>query len=152
MNHPGAVGQDQTSSVRRPARLGQGWSQIAAAVAEAMPVDEIDRIWLFPPLRSEGREWGTAVIARAVGTDRRTVYTATYLVVVRGRRRGQARVTLEEVGSSPPEVVDDVVAGVRERAGEMELPVEIVAAEWFGPGADAAVADPPDGPDPAADG
>jgi hypothetical protein len=101
-------------------------------VAEAFPPTEVERIWLFPPVRQEDREWGTAVIGRRGERDRLRVYTARYMVMVRGRERGQGRVAVEEIGESPAPVVDDVVRGVQERAGEADPPVEIATTMWFG--------------------
>lgn len=96
-----------------------------------MPSAEIARIWLFAPIRREEREWGTAVVARRGDGDRVRVYTASYTLIMRGRERGQSQVTLQEVGESPAAVVDDVVRGVQERAGEADPPVEIGAGVWF---------------------
>lgn len=101
-------------------------------MAEAIPPAEIARIWLFPPVRREGREWGTAVVARQGEGGRARVYTAGYALVTRGRERGQAKVVLEEVGEGPAHVVDQVVRGVQERAGEAEPPVEISGTVWYG--------------------
>jgi hypothetical protein len=96
-----------------------------------MPANAIDRVWLFAPIRREEREWGTAVVARRTDDDRRRLYTASYLLVVRGRERGQGRVTVEEVGESPPAVVHEVIAGVQERTGDAHPPVEVPPDRWF---------------------
>ncbi len=112
--------------------LGLGWTRVATAVAGAMPAAEIARIWLFAPVRREEREWGTAVVARRATGERVRVYTASYTLLIRGRERGQGHVSVLEVGESPAGVVDEVVRGVQERAGEAEPPVEIAASLWFG--------------------
>lgn len=112
--------------------LGLGWTRVAHAVAEALPRAEIARIWLFAPVRQEEREWGTAVIARRAEGNRLRVYTASYVLVIRGRERGQGRVSLVEVGESPSAVIEQVIRGVQERAGESAPPVEIEAGVWFG--------------------
>ena len=91
--------------------LGLGWDQVALALAAEVPVAEIDRIWLFAPLRQEGREWGTAVVLRRLDGERRRVYTATYMIATRSRERGRAKINIDEVGDSPTIVVEDVVAG-----------------------------------------
>jgi hypothetical protein len=110
---------------------GYGWRRVATAVAASVPIGEIERIWLFPPVRQEAREWGTAVVARRVGPGRLRVYTGSYGLVVRGRERGQGQVTVEEVGETPDAVLADVIRGVQERAGEAQYPDEIVPAAWF---------------------
>jgi hypothetical protein len=112
--------------------LGLGWTRVATAVAGAMPTADIDRIWLFAPVRREDHEWGTAVVERRGGGDRVRLYTASYTLVIRGRERGQGRVAVLEVGEGPASVVNDVVRGVQERAGEAEPPVEIATSLWFG--------------------
>ena len=65
-----------------------GWTRLAHAVAEQVPPADVDGVWLFSPLRHEGREWGTAVLSRVDG-DRRRIYTARYALVVRGKERGK---------------------------------------------------------------
>jgi hypothetical protein len=97
-----------------------------------MPAGEIERIWLFASVRREEREWGTAVVARRGERKRLRVYTASYQLVIRGGERGQGRVTLLEVGESRAAVVDHVIRGVQQRAGEAEPPVEIGPSLWFG--------------------
>ena len=72
-----------------------GWSRLALAVAEQVPPAEVDGVWLFSPLRHEGREWGTAVLSRVDG-DRRRIYTARYVLAVRGKERGKFEATIQE--------------------------------------------------------
>lgn len=112
--------------------LGLGWTRVSAAVAERIPPAMVEGIWLFAPVRREEREWGTAVVASRAEDGRRRVITASYILVVRGRDRGQGKVVVEEVGVSPLEVLHDVLAGVQERAGEPDPPVEIAPELWFG--------------------
>ncbi len=115
----------------RAAGLGIGWTKLASAVAEVLPVAQVERIWLFPPVRHEEREWGTAVIAVRVDENRLQVHTGTYILIIRGQEKGQAHVSVEEVGAGPDRVLPDVIRGVRERAGEAEPPVEIAPELWF---------------------
>jgi hypothetical protein len=111
--------------------LGLGWRKVADAVARAIPIGEVERVWLFPPVRRDEREWGTAVLARRVREDRVRIYTASYRMVVRGRDRGQAQINLDDVGETPDAVLAEVIRGVQERASEAEPPVEIAAAVWW---------------------
>jgi hypothetical protein len=113
------------------AGLPLGWRRVADEVARAMPAAEIERVWLFPPVRAEDREWGTAVIARRVSAGRLRVYTGSYHLVVRGRERGQGHVGVEDVGETPDDVLADVIGGVQQRAGEAEPPLEIAPESWF---------------------
>lgn len=112
--------------------LGLGWTRVAAALAQRVPSAAIERIWLFAPVRREEREWGTAVAACRGSGNRWQVLTASYILVVRGRERGQGRVTVEEVGESSVEVLHEVLAGVQERAAEPDPPVEIAPELWYG--------------------
>ena len=111
--------------------LGLGWTKVAYAFRQYVRPEDIARIWIFPPLRHDGREWGTAVVAKHATTERFTVLTAKYMLSTRGRQRGQAKVELEEVGEGPVHVVLDVVSGVQERTGDGEPPVEIPPELWF---------------------
>jgi hypothetical protein len=104
---------------------------VADAVAQAVPVAEVERIWLFPPVRRDDREWGTAVVARRVRDDRVRIYTASYRMVVRGRERGQTQISVDDVGETPDDVLADVIRGVQERASEDEPPVEIATVVWW---------------------
>jgi hypothetical protein len=108
-----------------------GWLRVARELAEVVPPPEIDRIWLFPPVRMDEREWGTAVVSRRGEGDRRRIYTASYILVARGRDRGQGRVVVEEVGDGPESVVREIIAGVQARAGETEPPFAIAPEEWY---------------------
>lgn len=116
--------------IRSPAS-GLGWERVARELAGVVPPGELDRIWLFPPVRTEDREWGTAVVSRRGEADRRRLYTASYLLVVRGRDRGQGRVVVEEVGDGPEWIVHEIIAGVQARAGESEPPFAIAPEEWY---------------------
>jgi hypothetical protein len=105
---------------------------VAEAVAAQVQPEEIEGIWLFAPVRREEREWGVAVISCSTDDMRRRIYTASYMMIVRGREKGHGKVSVEEVGESPATVLEDVIRGVQNRAGESEPPVEISPSLWFG--------------------
>ena len=111
--------------------LGLGWTRVADAVRGVLSEGEVNRIWVFPPLRHDGREWGTAVVAKAVEGERFVVFTAKYLLITRGRQTGGGKVEVNEVGEGPEQVVHDVIRGVQDRAGEGDPPVEIGPQLWF---------------------
>ena len=110
---------------------GPGWAKVAAAVAAAMPTPEIATIYLFRPIKREGREWGTAVVTRKTSEGRLRVYTAKYMLIVRGKDRGQSKVELKEVGLSPAEVLAQVMQATADRSGEAEPPVEVAPGAWY---------------------
>lgn len=138
---PESRGRKQALGAPREPGLELGWLRTAQSLAEVVRSEEIDGIWLFPPVRREEREWGTAVVSRLSGEGRRRIYTASYMLVVRGRERGQGKVVVEEVGESPIAVVHEVLRGVQERAGEAEPPVEIPPKLWYQEQAGAPVTD-----------
>jgi hypothetical protein len=100
-----------------------------------MPPAEIETIYLFRPIKREGREWGTAVVTRKTaegqGGGRLRVYTAKYMLIVRGKDRGQAKVELAEVGLSPAEVLAQVMQATADRTGDAEPPVEMAPGAWY---------------------
>lgn len=110
---------------------GPGWAKVATAVAAEMPPAEIETIYLFRPIKREGREWGTAVVTRKTEQGRLRVYTVKYMLIVRGKDRGQAKVELTEVGLSPAEVLAQVMQGTADRTGDMEPPVEVGPSVWY---------------------
>ena len=122
---PGALGLGQ----------GPGWEKLAAAVALEIPPAEIETVYLFRPIKREGREWGTAVVTSRSATagegSRLRVHTAKYMLVVRGKERGQSKVVVEEVGLSPAEVLERVMQDTAERTGEAEPPVATGPGVWY---------------------
>ena len=104
---------------------------MATAVEAEMPPAEIETIYLFRPIKREGREWGTAVITRKTDEGRLRVYTAKYMLIVRGKDRGQAKIELKEVGLSPAEVLAQVMQAAADRTGDTEPPVEVAPGAWY---------------------
>ena len=105
----GAGADPGARSPLEPGRAGRGpgWAKLAEAVALRVPPSEIETIYLFRPWKREGREWGTAVVAcRATeGGGRLRVFTGRYMLIVRGKERGQSRVEVEETALSPADVI-----------------------------------------------
>ncbi len=112
---------------------GAGWAKLAAAVEAQVPPAEIDTIYVFQPIKRQGREWGTAVVTRkSAGPEGRLrVYTAKYMLVVRGKERGQSKIEVEEVALSPAEVLAKVMQATVDRGGDTEPPVELGPAVWY---------------------
>lgn len=137
------MGTDQPVVVRPRIEpgVGLGWTRVADAIRRDLPVELIDRIWVFATIRREEREWGTAVIALRADGDRRVVHTARYLLVTRGKKRGDGRVQLDVVAESPPDVVHDVIQRVQERTGDPDPPAEIDPVLWFGDSDDESAAE-----------
>jgi hypothetical protein len=119
--------------VNQPARspgIGLGWGRLAEEVARQLPRDEIDGVWAFPNIHREGREWGTAVVARVEG-GRRRIYTARYQLVLKGKERGQFQAAVEEVGTGPVETLAELLREVHKRTDDEHPPVPVALADWF---------------------
>ena len=116
-----------------PPGQGPGWAKLAAAVEAQVPPAEIETIYVFRPIKRQGREWGTAVVTRKSGSPdaRLRVYTAKYMLIVRGKDRGQTKIEVVEVALSPPEVLAQVMQATVDRGGDTEPPVELGPAVWY---------------------
>jgi len=118
------------------AGLGPGWTTLATAVAAQVPPAEIETIYTFRPIKRDGREWGTAVVTRLAsgtteGAGRLRVYTARYMLIVRGKERGRSKVEVEEVALSPAEVLAQVMQATADRTGDPEPPVATGRTVWY---------------------
>lgn len=110
-----------------------GWDRLAQLVAARVPVAEVDRIWCFPVMRQGPRDFGTAVIARTEGehAERRRIYTARYMLQVKGTERGRFEADVEEVGSGPVEQLPALLEEAHRRTDDEDPPAEVDVAEWF---------------------
>ena len=119
-----------------------GWGRLAGAVAEVLPPDEVDGVWIFSPLRHEGKEWGTAVLSRLDG-DRRRIYTARYVLAVKGKERGKFEASVQEVGSGPVAALTQLLRDAQKRIDDEQPPTPVPPESWF---PDAKAAGTADGP------
>jgi len=110
---------------------GAGWAKLAAAVEAQVPPAEIETIYVFHPIKREGKEWGTAVVTRKAADGRLRVYTARYMLVVRGKERGQSKIEVVEVALSPAEVLAQVMEAMVDRGGDTEPPTELGPSVWY---------------------
>lgn len=115
---------------REPAPGGSGWERLAQAVSEVLPPAEVDGVWIFSPLRREDREWGTAVLSRVDG-DRRRIYTARYVLAVKGKQRGKFESTIQEVGSGPLDALARVLQEAQRRIDDEHPPSSVAPEAWF---------------------
>jgi hypothetical protein len=115
--------------------VGPGWVRLAQAVAEQLPPGEVDGVWVFSPLRREGKEWGTAVLSRVDG-DRRRIYTARYVLAIRGKERGKFESSIQEVGSGPAAAVSQLVQEAHKRIDDEHPPLPVSPESWFAATAD----------------
>jgi hypothetical protein len=107
-----------------------GWDRLAQAVAQVVPPVEVDGVWVFSPLRRDSREWGTAVLSRVDG-ERRRIYTARYVLSVKGKERGKFESTIQEVGIGPLEVLTRVLQEAQRRIDDEHPPLSVPPESWF---------------------
>jgi hypothetical protein len=119
-----------TPGSREPAPSGGGWERLAQAVSEMLPPAEVDGVWIFAPLRRDDREWGTAVLSRVDG-DRRRIYTARYVLAVKGKQRGKFESTILEVGSGPVDALARVLQEAQRRIDDEQPPSSVAPESWF---------------------
>jgi hypothetical protein len=117
-------------TIRSAAAVRSGWELLAEAVAQVLPTSEVDDIWVFPPLRRDAREWGTAVLSRVDG-ERRRIYTARYVLAIKGKNRGRFESSVLEVGTGPREVLLRVLQEAQRRTGDDQPPVSVPPDQWF---------------------
>jgi len=128
------VGAGADPGLGRPLGAGEGpgWARLAAAVAAALPPGEVETIHVFRPWKRDGREWGTAVVTRRAESGAKLrVYTARYMLIVRGKERGRCKVEVREVALSPAEVLAQVMQATTDRTGDAEPPQLIDRAVWY---------------------
>jgi hypothetical protein len=109
---------------------GPQWDRLAGWLRDALPVEEVDGVWVFRTLRRDQREFGTAVLSRIDG-DRRRIYTARYVAIIKGKKRGGFEAQLEEVGSGPIEALQELLQLVPVRADDGEPPLPVEVLKWF---------------------
>jgi hypothetical protein len=119
-----------------------GWARLAGAVAEVVPPAEVDGVWVFSPLRHDGREWGTAVLSRLDG-DRRRIYTARYVLAIKGKERGKFQATVQEVGSGPVAALTRLLQDAQKRIDDDQPPTPVPPESWFPDAPAAGTADDP---------
>ena len=119
-----------TEPSRGSAWPGLGWERLAQAVAEVLPPAEVDGVWAFSPLRRETKEWGTAVLSRVDG-DRRRIYTARYVLAIKGKERGKFEASVQEVGSGPLDALTRLVQEAQRRIDDEHPPISVPPESWF---------------------
>jgi hypothetical protein len=119
---------------------GPGWARLAQAIAAVVPPADVDAVWVFSLLRRDGREWGTAVLTRVDG-DRRRIYTARYMLAIKGKERGKFDASVEEVGSGPVEALDRLLQEAHRRIDDEQPPLSVSPETWFASVSSAAPAD-----------
>ena len=122
-------------------------------IGTRLPADRVTEVHLFPAIRQGGVETGAAVVAVApvlerevvpnamaadephppapadVRTEKHTVYTATYRLVLKGPERGTWESAVNAEAEAPLQMVGTVVQGVQRRLGDEGEPERIRGAQ-----------------------
>lgn len=90
--------------------------RILQVVLDRLGAENMDRIWIFPPLVRGRKEWVlVAVSGLTDDPDRRVLYTARYSAELTGKGTNfESEVNLE--GSAPPDRLPRVMDGVVRRS------------------------------------
>ncbi len=115
--------------------------RVVQRVAQAWPVERLDRLWLFPPLIRGRKESGLVAVSCRVEDapdDRRLLVTVSYSAERSGRGL-DLDVQTEEEGEAPADRLPRVMQGVVVRSGiqlgdatELEIGGDpAVLAAWF---------------------
>jgi hypothetical protein len=109
-----------------------------ASVADRIPPERVEQVWLFPPRRVGAKESGLAVLVVAAQDEAdagRAIWTVRYDAETGKGGKTAAAHALEEQGTVPPDRVGRIVDGVvRRLEAESDAPDvrELAgdAAEW----------------------
>ncbi|MFZ5623095.1 MAG: hypothetical protein ACOY71_01520 [Gemmatimonadota bacterium] len=118
---------------------GAAWDRLADAVVAEIPPAEVEAVWRFEPIRREGREFGTAIVARAA-EDRIRIYTARYVHQLKGKERGRYAAEVLEVGSGPRETLDQLLAEAQDRLDDEGPPAAVAPEPWLSAATDGTTA------------
>lgn len=111
----------------QPGRVNPALAAALGSIAERIPPERVDAVWLFPPRQLGARESGLAVLSVfAEGDDprrTRTIHTLHYLVEPPAPKARPVRTDeLEEQGTVPVDRVDRIIEGVLRRLDVPETP------------------------------
>jgi hypothetical protein len=78
-----------------------------------------------------------------VDGDRRRIYTARYVLAVKGKERGKFEASVLEVGSGPVEALAQLLQDAHRRIDDEHPPLAVSPQRWFPPPAPASDVDGP---------
>ena len=108
------------SNVRKDADPGvpEALPRTLIRLRERLGIEDIDRLWIFPPVRKGRREHGLiAVSTFQAGEERRSMVTVAYSAEHTGRGI-VVEPSFTRSGEAPPDRFPGVMQGVVHRAGE----------------------------------
>jgi hypothetical protein len=96
-----------------PGAMGEALRRLA----DRIPPERMDRLWLFPPIRKGRRESGLLAAGCLTESDRRLLVTLAYRAEETGK--GIAfHASFQEEGEAPEDRLPRVIEGVIQRSGE----------------------------------
>ncbi|MFC1791784.1 hypothetical protein ACFL0I_04890 [Gemmatimonadota bacterium] len=111
MEDKGRVGGGGTDSP-----VPEAMGRLLAVIEERIPLETVDRIWVFPPLVRGRKEWGlVAVSCLTEDPECRDLLTARYSAELTGQGMAFESEIASE-GSAPPERLPRVMDGVIRRS------------------------------------
>ena len=66
-----------------------------------------------------------------VDGERRRIYTARYMLAVKGKERGKFEASVEEVGTGPTEALPRLLQEAHRRIDDEHPPVSVPPETWF---------------------
>ena len=100
---------------------------LLAGLPDRLPIDRVDRIWVFPPKEIAGQESGLVALSLhsegASDGDRRQLLTLRYQCP-RGRRGAEPTVEVTEQGWAPADRLGRVIGGAVARLSDADDPFE----------------------------
>ena len=63
--------------------------------------------------------------------DRRRIYTARYMLAIKGKERGKFEASVQEVGSGPLTALAQLLQDTRKRIDDEQPPTPVSPETWF---------------------
>lgn len=112
--------------------LSAAQAELLRRLTSRIAIEQIERLWIFPPHQGKIRETGLVVIStKAEETDARDIHALTTVRYVAEpiKARLQVDESYSEEGWAPADRIDRVIAGVLARSGdEVSEPLEVEIA------------------------
>ncbi|HVH12674.1 MAG TPA: hypothetical protein VM759_06470 [Longimicrobium sp.] len=110
----------------RPGRVNPTLAAALGAMAERLPPERVDAVWLFPARQLGARESGVAVVSVFPEGDAerrtRTLHTLHYVSEPQKKGPPVRADELAEVGTVPLDRIDRIIEGVLHRLDVPETP------------------------------
>ena len=105
----------------------EGLPRTIRSIVDLLGIEDVDRLWIFPPLIRGRKEWGLVVATVFTGSDdRRRLLSAAYTAERTGEGLSLSH-DVNEQGDAPPDRLPRVMNGVTRRAGDdLGEPREVV--------------------------